>query len=222
MSLRRRLALLICPDLAPETCSVTPIFRSVRGAFLPRPVNKPVGTTAMGLKAFREARGMSADDVAFTIGLRLGEIERIEDGSVHPSLNVLAHLRDVLGADLNEIIGVAVPLGRLRMNSPGFYGPVTFGFIDKLGGEDAVRRIVKPVRGTLRKQSIQNWHERRRVPHYAIHQMLAYAAENGIKLSHEDFVPQHLSRDGSTSWPSATAWRAAPSESTATIRSYPA
>ncbi|MET4130691.1 hypothetical protein [Roseovarius sp. MBR-6] len=30
MSLRRRLALLLCPELTPETCDVTPVFRSVR------------------------------------------------------------------------------------------------------------------------------------------------------------------------------------------------
>jgi transcriptional regulator with XRE-family HTH domain len=165
---------------------------------------------------------MSADDVAFAIGLRLGEIERIEDGRALPSVNVLAHLRDVLGADLNEIIGVAVPLGRLRMAGPGFGGRVTFGFIDKLGGEDAVRRIVKPVRGKLRAQAIQNWHERRRVPHYAIHQMLAYAAENGIKLSHEDFIPQRLKRDGSTEWPAATLVGGSAGTFTPVRRSYPA
>jgi DNA-binding XRE family transcriptional regulator len=215
---RLRAAVVGCE---PEA-AVTPIFRSVRGDIQFTGPRRPKGTTAMGLKAFREALGMSADDVAFAIGLRLGEIERIEEGRVQPSLNVLAHLRDVLGADLNEIIGVAVPLGRLRMNGPGFAGLVTFGFIDKLGGEDAVRRIVKPVRGKLRAQAIQNWHERRRVPHYAISQMLAYAADNGITLSHEDFIPQRLNRDGSTEWLAATLYCASADKSTPVRRSYPA
>jgi hypothetical protein len=32
MSIRRRLALMICPELRPETCDATPVFRSVRGS----------------------------------------------------------------------------------------------------------------------------------------------------------------------------------------------
>jgi len=186
---------------------MNPMFRSVRSlpsAVWQRPLGKPAGTTAMGLKAFRMARGLSADNVADALGLRRGVIEQIEQGTTPTPLNVLAHLRDVLGADLNEIIGVSVPLGRLKANMPGFGGQVTFGFIDKIGGLEAVCRIVKPVRGKLRKQSIQNWHKKRCVPHYAIRQILAYAAENGIALTHEDFKPRRLWRDGSTSWPEPT------------------
>ncbi|AWZ21112.1 Hypothetical protein RAK1035_2404 [Roseovarius sp. AK1035] len=161
----------------------------------------PLGTTAMGIKAFRMARGLSTDQLADLLGLRRGVIEQIEEATMPAPLNFLAHLRDVLGADLNKIIGVSVPLGRLKANMPGFVGQVTFGFMDKVGGEEAVRRIVKPVRGKLRRQSVQNWHEKRRVPFYAIRQILSYAAENGIALTHEDFKAQRLWPDGSTSWP---------------------
>ncbi len=68
---------------------------------MPREVIEPA--LAGALRALREARGDTQEDIAYRAGVTVGSLARIERGDSNPSWSTVCNIADALGLTLVEL-----------------------------------------------------------------------------------------------------------------------
>lgn len=66
-----------------------------------RAVNPALG---LAIKALREKRGMTQEQVAYGAGLSVGTLSRIERGKSDPLWSTVERIAEVLGVGLEEVV----------------------------------------------------------------------------------------------------------------------
>lgn len=193
MSLRRRIALLICPDLDPAPKGSLPVFCSVRTKMgnsqkVEQVPNRNVISALLALTdAFQRATALSDWEIAARAGVNNRAIKILRGGSpIHPTST----------ARLFEFFEEAWPETEpwpLDDATTARFGTVlTIPVIERLGGPDAMLALIVRSGRKRTKDAVLSWARRAGMPAYARSIAHNECRRLGMSPEETEFEPTRL------------------------------